>query len=124
MSELWHSARLSARTALEAGDLGSAVSRAYYAMFDVARAVLSKIDPELTDAKTHATIPRRFSEHVVRTLGLDRELAHSLRRAFETRLQVEYDVQVSISVDGATRLVDDMEKFVAALSHLEDTSTP
>lgn len=55
----------SARLLLEAGDTNGAVNRAFFAMFDGARAALAVVDPELAKAKTHATIIQRFGQHVV-----------------------------------------------------------
>jgi uncharacterized protein (UPF0332 family) len=76
----------SARLLLDEGDTIGAVSRAYYAMFDLARAALRDIDPNLAAAKTHATIISRFSKHMVQDRGFPQELGRALRRAFDARL--------------------------------------
>src|SRR5689334_16161264 len=83
MSELVVRARASihsARLILEAGDPNSAISRAYYGMFDLARAALLTIDPELIVAKTHASIISRFARHAVRERNFPNELGKALRR--------------------------------------------
>ena len=83
MTLLWEKARRAAKTAranLEMGDVNAAANRAYYAMFDVARAVLMEIDPQLARAKRHATILNRFSQHMVRERGLDPELGRRSTR--------------------------------------------
>jgi uncharacterized protein (UPF0332 family) len=93
MSDLIERALASARSArmlLDAGDYNSAISRAYYAMFDLARAELFSIDPALLEAKTHAAIIRRFSKHCVEQRGRPRELGQALRRVFDARQDTEY----------------------------------
>ncbi len=50
----------SARALAASGDAEGAINRAYYAMFDAARAVLHHIDPASAAAKTHSTVLRRF----------------------------------------------------------------
>ena len=87
-------AQLSARTAHEAlrlGDTVSSSSRAYYAMFDAARASPAALDPELAAAKTHATVIRRFSKHLIKERGLDAKHARALRTAFDVRQVADYD---------------------------------
>ena len=94
MRDYWRQAQRSARTAhlaLQSGDRISALSRAYYAMFDAARAALANVDPEFAAAKTHTTILRRFSNHVVKECGVDRKYSRMLRKAFEIRQITEYD---------------------------------
>ena len=49
----------SARLLLEAGDMNSAVNRAYYAMFDAERAALGSVDAKLLKTKKHAAVIRR-----------------------------------------------------------------
>lgn len=121
MSVWWSRARgadRSARLLLEAGDAEGAINRAYYAMFDVARAVLSDIDPELADAKKHQTVIRRFSEKLVRERGLDPEIGKDLRKAFDARLLADYGVG-EIGLERATQVVETMERFLAALASEE-----
>jgi uncharacterized protein (UPF0332 family) len=93
MSDLIERALASARSArmlLDAGDYNSAISRAYYAMFDLARAELFRIHPTLLEAKTHVAIIRRFSKHFVEQRGRPRELGRALRRVFDARQDTEY----------------------------------
>ncbi len=117
MKGRWRQAQLSARTAHEAlrlGDTVSCASRAYYAMFDAARAALAAIDPELPIAKTHATILRRFSRHVVVERGLDEKHARALRSAFGVRQVADYDVDPP-RPEHAARMLDEMSEFIAAI---------
>ena len=79
------SALTEARVLLNAGLSNGAVSRAYYAMFFAARAALKSIDPDLEQAKTHATLLRRFSRHVIKEHGADAKLSSMIRKAFDLR---------------------------------------
>jgi uncharacterized protein (UPF0332 family) len=127
MKNLWTQARLSARTArmgLDGGDHVSAISRAYYAMFDVARAVLISIDHRLAEAKTHTTIVRRFSKHLVQERGFDRALAKILKDAFETRQEADYETGWVVSEAKTRQVVENRERFIDALSIFEPGKSP
>jgi uncharacterized protein (UPF0332 family) len=100
---------------LEAGDYNSAISRAYYAMFDLARDQLLAVNPKLAETKTHATIIRRFSKHLVEERGLPRELGQALRRVFDARLATEYS-QMAATAGEARVVVDAMEQFLEGLA--------
>ncbi len=70
-----------ARLALNAGDNDSAVSRSYYAMFDIARAALLRAG--VTEDKlprTHSGVIEAFHSHAVRSGQIDRQLAAQLSR--------------------------------------------
>ena len=61
MNDYWAKAIVYARSAhalLKMGDTDSAVSRAYFAMYGVARAALETIDTKLAETKKHSTIIR------------------------------------------------------------------
>jgi uncharacterized protein (UPF0332 family) len=62
-------ASASAQLLLNAGDFDGACNRAYYAMFDAARAALlasgAKVEPGI--AKTHSGLISAFSLHLVKT---------------------------------------------------------
>lgn len=57
-----HQARASAQTLLNAGDVDGACNRAYYAMFDAARALLMALGVDL--GKTHKGVLNAFGEHL------------------------------------------------------------
>ena len=118
MSELVARARASvhsARLVLEAGDTNSAINRAYYGMFDLARAALLAIDPDLVVAKTHATVISRFSRHMVKDRDFPRELGRALRRAHDLRLVSDYS-QSRATMDDARSVVEAAEQFLAAVT--------
>jgi uncharacterized protein (UPF0332 family) len=84
-------------------------------MFDMARAVLADIDPDLATAKRHQTVIRRFSEQMVRKRGLDPETGRSFRKAFDARAIADYGT-AEVDLDRAATVVEAMEQFLAALS--------
>jgi uncharacterized protein (UPF0332 family) len=104
---------------LEAADYNSAISRAYYAMFDLARDELLRINPKLVKTKTHATIIRRFSKFLIEERGLPRELGQDLRRVFEARIGTEYS-QVVAAAEEAKAAVEAMERFLEAFSQADE----
>ena len=94
-----------------------AVNRAYYAMFDVARAYLVTRHGITTEAiKTHSGLLSAFSRLGVKQDGLDADLGRWLNQAGEVRASADYD---SRSVDAATAaiLLANMDRFVATLEN-------
>ncbi len=85
-------ASASAKLLLDSGDVDGACNRAYYAMFDAARAALiwSVAPIEPTVAKTHSGLISAFSLHLVKTGRLPVELGKALNRAAEIRLVADY----------------------------------
>ena len=82
----------SAKLLLDAGDVGGACNRAYYGMFDAARAALhwSNAPVEPTVAKTHSGLISAFGLHLVKTGRLPAELGKALNRAAEIRQIADY----------------------------------
>ena len=82
----------SAHTLLADGDNDGACNRAYYAMFDAARAALivsnAPVPPEV--AKTHSGLISAFSLHLVKTGRLPLELGRSLNKVEDLRLVADY----------------------------------
>lgn len=120
MRNHWRQSHLSARTAhqaLASGDTISAISRAYYAMFDATRAALAIIEPELAVAKTHSTILTRFSKHIIKERGLDRKYSRMLRSTFELRTLTEYDEDPP-TAERASENLQKMDQFIAAVGQL------
>jgi uncharacterized protein (UPF0332 family) len=80
-----------ARLALNAGDNDSAVSRSYYAMFDIARAALLRAG--VTEDKlprTHSGVIEAFRSHAVQSGQIDRQLATQLSRTESLRIKADY----------------------------------
>ena len=82
----------SANTLLMDGDNDGACNRAYYAMFDAARAALltckAPVPPEV--AKTHSGLISAFSLHLVKTGIFPVALGKSLNKAEDLRLIADY----------------------------------
>ncbi len=117
MNDYWAKAIAAAgtaRVALQLGDGDGAISRAYYAMFDAARAALEAIDPELAEAKSHTGIIGRFGQHVLIGRGLDRELGRMLNTAEDLRIAADYD-RKPVAMEEARITIERMERFLVAV---------
>lgn len=110
----------SARVLLERNDTDGACNRAYYAMYDAAKAGLLAFGVEggLGSGKTHSGVLTAFSLHLVKNGPVPREIGRLLKQAEETRIVADYS-RDSISPDDALRLVEAAETFVATLAVLQ-----
>jgi len=115
-------ALVSAGLLLEAGDTNGACNRAYYAMFDAARAALVAIGAPVSArvAKTHSGLIMAFGLHLVKTGSVDAKIGKLMSRALDTRLTADYDGD-SIGGDQANQLIADARVFVATIRALLDT---
>jgi len=98
-----------ARADLEAGRYDDAASRAYYAMFHAARAVLAARG--LT-AKTHAGLGAVFAEQFVRTGVIDARFGRWFGQGRRAREVGDYDDFLAVEPDEATQTVDHAAQFV------------
>ena len=114
-----------ARLALNAGDNDSAVSRSYYAMFDMAQAALLRSG--ITEDKlprTHNGVIEAFRSHAVQTGRIDRQLATQLSRTESLRIKADY-TGTEIELNEATEVVQNAELFVQTVERvfsLEESS--
>lgn len=113
----------SARLLLDAGDTNGAINRAYYAMFDAARAALNKVDPRLLKTKKHSTLIRRFGKHVVEDRGFDRSLGRAFSQTEDVRVATDYEEE---RADEATarKAVEVADKFVSAVEQFVQQAKP
>jgi uncharacterized protein (UPF0332 family) len=106
----------SAKLLLDVGDVDGACNRAYYAMFDAARAALlwsgSQVSP--TVAKTHSGLISAFSLHLVKTGKLPVQLGKTLNRAAEIRLIADYTGD-EVTKDKAQWVIEQAGLFVEAV---------
>ena len=106
----------SARTLLADGDNDGACNRAYYAMFDAARAALlackAPVPPEV--AKTHSGLISAFSLHLVKTGSFPVELGKSFNKAEDLRLIADYKGDPLEEAD-ARWVVEQAGEFVGAI---------
>ena len=106
-------AAASARLLFDAGDVDGACNRAYYAMFDAARAalILSSAPVEAEVARTHGGLISAFSLHLVKSGRIPVELGRVLNRAEEIRLVADYRGD-QVEVGQALWMVEQAERFV------------
>jgi len=106
----------SARALLALGDVDGACNRAYYAMFDAARAALlasgAPVRPDI--GKTHSGLINAFSEHLIRNGPVTKEMGRLLKRAEEIRLVADYKGD-SVELSDTQEMVEQAETFVATL---------
>ena len=106
----------SAQLLLESGDADGACNRAYYAMFDAARAALmafQKSDEVLT-IKTHSGLIASFSLKLVKPGLIDIELGKSLNKVEDLRLIADYKGD-AITLDDASWAVEQAQIFLMTI---------
>lgn len=105
----------SARLLLDSGDVDGACNRAYYAMFDAARAaLLASGSPESNSGRTHKGLIGAFGEHVVKNGPVPKEVGRLLKRAEEIRLVADYR-ENSVNLSDASEIVQHAETFLEAI---------
>lgn len=106
----------SARALFDLNDVDGACNRAYYAMFDAARAALlasgASIQPDI--GRTHSGLITAFSQHLVKNGPIAKEMGRLLKRAEETRLIADYKGD-SVELADAREMVEQAEMFVEAM---------
>ncbi|SNX28723.1 Uncharacterized protein, contains HEPN domain, UPF0332 family [Polynucleobacter meluiroseus] len=109
-------AAASARILLNAGDVDGACNRAYYAMFDAARAALlaSGIDESTVNTKTHSGLISKFSLELVKSGQVSLELGKSLNKVEDLRLMADYKGDAVLEEDAAWA-VNQADIFVETL---------
>ena len=117
-----HRALTSAQKLLQDGDGDGACNRAYYAMFDAARAALiasnASVPPDI--AKTHSGLISAFSLHLVKSNLFPVELGRALNTAEDLRLVADYkgdsieSEQAQWAVNAARAFIEEVERrFIA-----------
>lgn len=107
-------AAASARLLFESGQYDGSVSRAYYAMFDAARAYLKlRHGVDISRIKTHAGILTMFNRHASED-GKSPDLTRAFNRAMAQRKQADYD-ELSVERDAAAFVLDEMESFLTQI---------
>ena len=105
-----NSARLLAQT-----DPESSVSRAYYAMFTLARALLVQGGE---DPKTHRGVHVLFSDLYVRGGTVPEALGADFRLAWRHREEADYAGTPGLTPEDAARTLERAERFAAHLGGL------
>jgi len=93
----------------EKGFLRESISRAYYAMFHAAQALLmlKKIFP-----KSHKGVIQKFGEEFIKAGLLEKEMGYMLSQAETMRLKADYDVGVQISEEECDAVLEHSEQFI------------
>ena len=101
---------------ITSGDHDGACNRAYYAMFDAARAALlaSKSVTDLSTIKTHSGLITSFSLLLVKTGHVSIELGKSLNKVEDLRLLADYKGE-EIAAEKAQWALNEARVFVLAL---------
>ena len=109
-------AAASAKVLLDTGDADGACNRAYYAMYDAARAALlasgSPVEPEI--ARTHNGLISAFSLHLVKAGRVSVDLGKTLNKAEELRLMAAYKGN-PVEKEDAAWAVSQAQTFVQAM---------
>jgi uncharacterized protein (UPF0332 family) len=101
----------SAQRSVAESDFESGASRAYYAMFYVAEALLSE---EGLHYRRHGGVHGAFGERFAKTGRLDRKYHRWLLEAFEQRITADYGVDAVLTADDVAALIDHADEFLRA----------
>jgi len=107
-----------ARKDIQDGFFDSAVSRAYYAMFYCAEALL--LTKELRFSK-HSAVHSAFGEYFAKTAEVNPELHKILLKAFETRSNGDYEYMEEITKEEAKKMLKDADFFVSEIKKKLET---
>lgn len=112
--QMAHDALEAARSLTEAGLPADAVSRAYYAMLDAARAALSERD---LHAKTHGGTWSLFAEQFIKTGRIDDVWSRRAGRVRQLREAGDYDAERP-DAESAAEALAQAEEFVQLIDAL------
>lgn len=105
-------AAASARLLASSGDADGACNRAYYAMFDAARAALAAAGHD--GGRTHKGVINAFSHHLIQNGILAKDLGRLLKQAEVRRYIADYGGDTIESADAA-EMVAQADLFIAAI---------
>jgi uncharacterized protein len=111
----------SAKLLFDAGDLNGACNRAYYAMFDAARAALLAGDePVSSEAiKTHSGLITAFSLQVIKPGLIPAQYGRSLRQVDQIRFIADYSDE-GVDRERGLSVIEQANQFVETVSsHVE-----
>jgi len=102
----------SARILLDTGDTDGACNRAYYAMFDAARAALLASGHDV--GKTHKGVLNAFSDRLVKNGPFAKEMGRLLKQAETFRYVADYEGN-PVEPSDARTMVEQAEQFISAM---------
>ena len=94
---------------LEDGFYGSAVNRAYYAIFYAANAMLST---QGVTRRKHSGVISAFRERFVKTGVIEAEYSRAYGRAMDDRHLSDYEIYETITAEQSRANLDDAQSFV------------
>jgi len=113
----------SAQLLLDSGDVDGACNRAYYAMFDAARAALlstgAPVPAEV--ARTHSGLIAAFSLHLVKPGLVAVEHGRSLNKVEDLRLIADYRGD-PVTLDNAAWALEQAKAFLGTVQALQNNS--
>lgn len=126
MDRLWNQALRAAddaRLLYQAQRHDGACNRAYYAMFNAARALLARhgISPE--KMKRHATVSRLFSLTFVKHGPFEAAEGRALANAEQARVKVDY-AGGTLDLEAIRDVMESMERFMATAEHVIQGQDP
>lgn len=105
----------SARILFDAGQLADAVSRAYYACFHYARALLLT---EGTESKSHGGVDRLLQRDFVAAGKLDAKLGRSFSVLQKFRHDADYVAEFVFTTDAVAADLASADEFVAGVRNI------
>jgi uncharacterized protein (UPF0332 family) len=111
----------SAQLLLNSGDVDGACNRAYYAMFDAARAALLTVQAPVPSevARTHSGLIAAFSLHLVKPGLVAVEHGRSLNKVEDLRLIADYKGD-HVTLDNAAWALEQAHNFLQAVQALRN----
>jgi len=101
---------------LKEGDVDFAASRAYYALFYVAEALLNERDLQF---RKHGGVHGAFAEHFIKTKQMDPKFHSWLVDAFDERIQGDYEVESQVDSQDVATMIGQAQEFLReAKQHL------
>jgi uncharacterized protein (UPF0332 family) len=121
MSMLWEKALEAAEEArllFQEGHPNGTLSRAYYAVFTAARALLVvSAGYDEADIRRHSAVLRIFPDQFVKTGLVDRDVGRRFHDLSQERANADYH-PLSVSEDDAKDAIEFMERFLSEISEL------
>jgi uncharacterized protein (UPF0332 family) len=94
---------------LREGEVDFAAGRAYYAMFYVAEALLNEKGLRF---RKHSGVHAAFGEQFAKSRLLDPKFHRWLLDAFDKRIQGDYDVEVGVTSEDVTEMIEQASEFL------------
>ena len=114
-----------AKALFDLGLFRGACSRAYYTMFNMARALLIKRGHELQATKTHRSVLRSFSNEFVKNGPFDKDDGRQLQRAAEARHLADYGGPVArVDAEQVMAALDRFMRTAKAILSKSETGSP